>query len=51
MSNSTRILPDRVNRRLELRGSGAAGAHLNRRFTAKGGRQGARRAAIREQVA
>jgi hypothetical protein len=51
MSNSTRTLPARVANREELRRSGGYGVHVNRRFEPKGGRQGARRAAIREQVA
>lgn len=52
MSNAispARPVPARVQRRLALRSSGAPGTHKNRKFDPKGGRQGGRRSAIREQ--
>jgi hypothetical protein len=44
-----REVPARVQRRVELRASGAAGVHRSRKHAPKGGRQGGRRSAIKEQ--
>jgi hypothetical protein len=47
---NSRPVPARVERRLALRESHAAGPHRIRKHAPKGGRQGGRRQAIREQT-
>jgi hypothetical protein len=50
MSRSDHAVPARVQARIERRQSNAAGSHRTIKYQAKGGRSGARRAAIAEQL-